>query len=363
MSELLSAVIDFLLAFAFYYPFFMAFMWITGGVYYRIHWENRAHHRPDNPPHINNEPPVSLVVPCHNEGDNVRDTIEFLLKQDYSKFEVIAVNDGSTDNTGAILDDLCQQHEALRVVHLAENHGKAIALNTAAQLCRYDYLVCVDGDALLDRATRWMIQHFVHAPHLGAVTGNPRVRNRTTLLGKIQLGEFSSIIGLIKRAQRIYGTVFTVSGVVAAFRKEALEQVGYWSPDMVTEDIDISWKLQLNQWDIRFEPNALCWILMPETTQGLLKQRIRWAQGGGEVFLGYFYCFKKTQSIRMWPILLEYSFSVLWSYTVFSIMLLWVYEQFFTVPDYLFISGILPGWSGVLLGAVDLLCTKFNHST
>ena len=78
-----------------------------------------------------------------------------------------------------------------------------------------------------------------------------------------------------------------MSGVVSAFRKSALHQVGYWSLDMVTEDIDISWKLQMNYWDIRYEPHALCWILMPETLRGLWKQRLRWAQGGNEVLMRY----------------------------------------------------------------------------
>jgi biofilm PGA synthesis N-glycosyltransferase PgaC len=90
----------------------------------------------------------------------------------------------------------------------------------------------------------------IQYPHVGAVTGNPRIRTRSTLIGRIQVGEFSSIIGLIKRTQRIYGRVFTVSGVIAAFRRQALADVGYWSPDMITEDIDISWKLQLRHWDI-----------------------------------------------------------------------------------------------------------------
>jgi diketogulonate reductase-like aldo/keto reductase len=67
---------------------------------------------------------------------------------------------------------------------------------------------------------------------------------------------------MIKRAQRIYGRIFTVSGVVTAFRKEALHRVGYWSLNMVTEDIDISWKLQRDHWGILYAPNALCWILM-----------------------------------------------------------------------------------------------------
>ncbi len=222
-------IIEALLSFAFYYPFFMAFLWMTGGIYYRLHWENQCHRRPDNPPILEHEPPVSLLVPCHNEGHNVRDTIEYLVKQNYSQFEVIAINDGSTDNTREILDELALKYPRLRVIHLASNQGKAMALKTASLLANYEFLLCVDGDALLDpHATRWMIRHFVSSQYVGAVTGNPRIRNRTTLLGKIQVGEFSSIIGMIKRAQRIYGAIFTASGVIVAFRKSALHEIGYW---------------------------------------------------------------------------------------------------------------------------------------
>ncbi len=71
------------------------------------------------------------------------------------------------------------------------------------------------------------------------------------------VGEFSSIIGLIKRTQRVYGRLFTISGVVAAFRKQALPMSATGASDMITEDIDISWKLQLKHWAI-FEPRALC---------------------------------------------------------------------------------------------------------
>ena len=76
---------------------------------------------------------------------------------------------------------------------------------------------------------RRLVAPLIHYPHVGAVTGNPRIRTRSTLIGRIQVGEFSSIIGLIKRTQRIYGRVFTVSGVIAAFRRQALADVGYWS--------------------------------------------------------------------------------------------------------------------------------------
>ncbi len=109
----------------------------------------------------------------------------------------------------------------MRVIHLAHNQGKAIALRMGAAAARSEYLVCIDGDALLDKnAVPYLVAPLIANPRTGAVTGNPRIRTRSTLIGRVQVGEFSSIIGLIKRTQRVYGQVFTVSGVVAAFAVE-----------------------------------------------------------------------------------------------------------------------------------------------
>ena len=77
-------------------------------------------------------------------------------------------------------------------------------------------------------AIGWMLEHFLTDPGVGAVTGNPRIRTRTSLLGRMQVGEFSSIVGLIKRTQQVYGRIFTVSGVITMFRKTALAD-GYWA--------------------------------------------------------------------------------------------------------------------------------------
>ena len=206
----------------------------------------------------------SIIIPCFNEEAQVRQTIRYALQTKYPNFEVIAVNDGSSDSTAEILDELAAQDARLRVVHLAENQGKAVALRSGVLVSKYEYLVCIDGDALLHpHAVLWLMQPFLNFPRIGAVTGNPRILNRSSILGKLQVGEFSSIIGLIKRAQRTYGRIFTVSGVIAAFRKTALVRVGFWSDDKITEDIDISWKLQMDHWDIQYIPQALCYIYMP----------------------------------------------------------------------------------------------------
>ena len=144
-------------------------------------------------------------------------------------------------------------------------------------------------------------------PRVGAITGNPRVWNRTSLLGKIQAGEYSSIIGLIKRTQRIVGKLLTVSGVLAAYRKSALLNCGLFDSDTVTEDIDITWKLQEQFWDVRFEPRALARILVPETLGGLWRQRVRWAQGGLEVLIKHFRIWGNFKYRRFWPIYVEYA--------------------------------------------------------
>jgi poly-beta-1,6-N-acetyl-D-glucosamine synthase len=352
----LEKVIYWLFDFTFYYPLFMSYVWVTAASYYFFYREQSDHRNPKDPPALKETPPVSFIVPCHNEGSNVDETIRSLLGQDYPHFEVIAVNDASSDDTAQRLEAMARSEPRLRIIHFSANQGKAMGLRIATLASRYDYLICLDGDALLDRhATRWLMRHFLGGSRVGAVTGNPRVRNRTTLLGKIQVGEFSSIIGLIKRAQRIYGRVFTVSGVVAAFRKSALHDVGYWNIDMVTEDIDVSWRLQLAHWDIRYEPNALCWILMPETFKGLWRQRLRWAQGGAEVFARYGRQLLSWRSRRMWVVAIELMVSTFWAYTIAGVFLLWILGLVLPLPAPFVVSTILPGWSGVVLGATCLI--------
>lgn len=228
------------------YPITMAVVWMVGGVHYYLRREHgQAPY--DQPPEIVDPPLASVVIPCHNEGDNVIDTIAAVMSQRYAGgMDVVAVNDRSTDQTGELLERLSYQYPLLRVVHLESNQGKAVALRTGALAARSEYLVCIDGDALLDEhAVQWIMWHLTQGPRVGAVAGNPRIRNRSPLLGKLQVGEFSSVIGLVKRSQRAYGRGFTVSGVIAGFRRTALHRVGFWSDTVVTDDIEVTWRLQM----------------------------------------------------------------------------------------------------------------------
>jgi len=342
------------------YPLVMALVWmlLAFGFLLRREWPDRGRSSP--PPGI--QAPVSILIPCFNEAANLADTIRYALASDWPQFELIAINDGSSDDTGRLLEQWAARDPRVRVVHLAQNQGKAMALQAGALLARHELLVCIDGDALLDaQAVAWLVRHFQADPGLGAVTGNPRIRNRTTLLGRIQVGEFSSIVGLIKRAQSMLGGLFTVSGVITAFRRSALHEVGYWSVDMLTEDIAITWALQRAGWRVAYEPQALVWILMPETLRGLWKQRLRWAEGGIQVLLANANLLVQPRQWRLWPLLLEPWLSLVWAQAMALMLLAWLGQHLGLLGGGQPLAmPLLPSSSGLWLGATCLLQFGFS---
>ncbi|MBF6615879.1 MAG: poly-beta-1,6 N-acetyl-D-glucosamine synthase [Candidimonas sp.] len=348
---------DVLLNFVFFYPLFMSGIWMAGGLYFWLHWERKWNWRPYRPPQLEGNPLITILVPCFNEAAHGEDTLLAALNQEYPNIEVIAINDGSTDNTATMFDRLTAEYPQLRVIHLARNQGKAMALRMGAMAARSEYLVCIDGDALLaPDAVSYLVAPLINHSHVAAVTGNPRVRTRSTLIGRIQVGEFSSIIGLIKRTQRVYGRVFTVSGVCTAFRRKALDDVGYWSLDMVTEDIDITWKLQRAHWTIFYEPRALCWILMPETLRGLWKQRMRWAQGGAEVFIKNLTTIWSWEHRRLWVLMLEFCLSTGWAFAFGLSVALWLLGRVTILPADIAVTMLMPpAFTGMVLAMVCLL--------
>jgi biofilm PGA synthesis N-glycosyltransferase PgaC len=340
--------------FIFFYPLFMAVYWITGSLLFFFRWEGQR-----TAPVLKEHPLVALLVPCHNEETSVRDVIHQIAANQYPNFEIVAINDGSTDQTGAILDELASRIPQLKVVTLTRNYGKAAALRMGVMATSAEFVMCIDADALLEKdALFWMVKHFQDGPRVGAVTGNPRVVNNRSLLGRVQIGEFSAIVGMVKRTQRSVGRVFTVSGVNAMFRVAALHDVGYWSSETVTEDIDISWKLQLRRWDIRFEPRAVTWILVPEDFRALWKQRLRWAQGGYEAAVKFGGDIFRWENRRMWIVGMEYWISVLWCYALMFTVFCWAATNTLPEdawPEILRVPTMVPGWTGVILATACLL--------
>ncbi len=335
--------------FVFWYPAIMSAIWIAGGIIFYF-----CNERKKALP-LYETPFVSVLVPCYNEEDTIENTVKELSALEYPDYEIIVINDGSSDRTSEIVRSIADKYPRMRFIDLKENCGKANALYLGLIAAKGEILVGVDSDSyIMPDALNYMVPHFTNrfnGERVGAVTGNPRVRNRSSLLAKIQLCEYASIISLIKRTQRIWGKVMTVSGVVVAFRKRALMDAELWDRDMITEDIGVTWKLEKKFWDIRYEPRALCMMLVPETVIGLAKQRKRWASGGMEILRRHFNIFKTWKERRLIPVYMEQICSILWS-LCWLLMLIIILFHLFVDHTYIQLPYL---WKSLFLSSICLV--------
>lgn len=321
-----NIIIKTLLEYLFWFPITMSIVWTVTSLYFYFRRESK---KKSKMVELENPPLVSIIIPCFNEEAVIEGTVKSVMELNYPNFEIILVNDGSLDNTFELLKELVLKYESLRVINLKTNRGKANALYLATIASKGEYILGVDADAHIHKdALNYMIPHFVtkrSGERVGAVTGNPKINNRTTLLSKIQLVEYSSIIGMIKRAQRILGKVMTVSGVLVAYRKRALLEVGFWDRDIITEDIAVTWKLQRGKWDIRYEPRAICYMYVPEKLKGLWKQRVRWAQGALETMIVNTNMLLDFTDRRFWSVYIEQIFSIFWAFDLIFLVIYFIF--------------------------------------
>ena len=171
-------------------------------------------HRPKAPLEM-----ISVIVPAFNEERSLGQCLGSLLDQNYEDYEVIVVDDGSTDKTL----EIARSYEGtkVKVIH-QENEGKAGALNTGTGASMGSLVLTVDADTRLNRsALRALAERFSARSDLGALAGSVKVYNPKGLLQKLQGTEYTTSIGLIRKGQSMLGSVMIVPGPIAAFRREA----------------------------------------------------------------------------------------------------------------------------------------------
>lgn len=229
-------------------------------------------------------PFISIIVPVFNEGKILRNSIESLLDIEYPNYEIIIVNDGSTDDTAKVAEEVVgyqQGRTALVKVSLINkpNGGKSKALNAGIQYSEAEFVLCMDGDSQLSSNTLKMgIRHFID-PNVGAVAGNVKVENRKRILTDLQALEYVEGLNMPRSAQGFIKMVNIIPGPIGIFRKSALRDAGYYSSDTFAEDADITLKILEKGWKINYEPNAMAFTEAPVKLHQLLKQRYRWTRG------------------------------------------------------------------------------------
>ncbi len=326
------------------YPILGAFAWFIGVLCYQLIYRHR--HKDDiefkqlTPAE---QPFITIMIPAHNEEVMIEHTINYLMNNlNYEKYEVLVTDDGSTDETPAILERLQSVYDNLRVVTIKKNQGKAHAFNVGVGFARGEFILSNDADSIPESDALWKyMSYFMGEEHANtaAVTANMDVQNRSTIIAKSQTVEFSSIVGVIKRSQvSALGNMYAYSGANTMYRRDALIDVGLFRQDRATEDISIAWDHQLNGWTTVFSPDILFYMNVPENLDALYHQRKRWAKGGTEVLLTNF---KRVVShpgkyLKQWAFITDQTLSIIWSLFFFVSTLIFLISlvTFFFTGNY-----------------------------
>ncbi|NKB80328.1 MAG: glycosyltransferase [Nitrospirales bacterium] len=272
--------------------------------------------------------PISILIPAYNEEATVVESIQSLLSLRLRNFEIIVLNDGSTDATLQVILDAFKlarisrhyqpglKHTAIRGIYGSsqtpnlflvdkENGGKSDSLNAGINLSRFPLFCVIDADSLLepDALLRGVLP-FNQMPDLVALGGMVRIANGCTvkegkvqtvalsrkLLVLLQTVEYLRVFVAARLAWSYIGAISVLSGAFSIFRRDVVKEIGGYSHGTVGEDMEIIMKIhhlmyrEQRPYQISYTPEPVCWTEVPEKIDDLGRQRTRWAQGAMEVF-------------------------------------------------------------------------------
>lgn len=276
-------------------------------------------------------PPISILVAAYNEEASIEETLVSIARQNYpGEMQVIVVNDGSKDNTAAVVRRAQERYPWLSFVDLEKNGGKARALNIGFKEVKHDHVITVDADSFLYRGALVHIVERYEAdpPSTRAVAGKILVRNsRLNWITRCQEWDYFHGIAAIKRVQSLFQGTLVAQGAFSLYDRDALAEVGGW-PECVGEDIVLTWALLKAGYRVGHCEDACLFTNAPTTVKQLVKQRQRWARGMAEAFV-------KHPGILLKPRL--------------STFFIW-WNLFFPWLDVAFTFGFIPGVIAALFG-------------
>lgn len=268
LNELFVGILYFL---SLYFSIFFLSIFIIDDVHYKKE-------KPDLPNHL--LPIVTVAIPAYNEEDSIVETVDSVINLDYprDKLKIIVINDGSTDNTRQKVEKLLGNHPHIRLIN-QKNSGKARSLNNALKSSKSEFFTCLDADSTVTPITlKKMIKYFDNK-NVAAVTPLMKVRNPKNLLQKLQKYEYLVSI-FIKRLMAHIDCIYVTPGPFSIYRTSVLKKVGGFNEHTLTEDMEIAYRLQKNQYQIKqCLKDGVSYTIAPKNIKELYKQRNRWFKG------------------------------------------------------------------------------------
>ncbi len=220
---------------------------------------------------------ITVVIPAYNEEATIADTIRSIKETGYRPLEIIVVDDGSTDSTAEVAEKA-----GARVIRHGENRGRAAAVFTGIRNARYEIVVTIDADTVVEKDSLERIAGFFGDERVGAVCGRLAVANRgTNMLTRGQSLEYSIGFAYTKRLQDAMDWVLIPSGAFSAYRRSVVVDADL--EGTVAEDFDLAMHIRRKGYTIRYCEECLARTRVPETRSGFIRQRIRWGVGGLQV--------------------------------------------------------------------------------
>jgi len=261
---------------------------------------------------------VSVIIPAYNQELLITQVVDAIFRSTYLNLEVVAVDDGSKDGTGEILDYLAEQYPRLKVIH-KPNGGKRTAVSRGFYASTGKFVVLIDSDSVVDKyAIEELLKAFAASPDIGGVVGNAKVLNaRRNVMTKCQDAWYDYAFNIHKTTESTFGAVLCCSGCLAAYRREAISGfIPYWVRATVqnSDDRDLTsyvmaapWAKSgmtptsekllesmanyddaedraltaqaLTAWKTVYVPTAVVYTEVPETPKIYFRQQTRWKKG------------------------------------------------------------------------------------
>ena len=313
-----------------------------------------------------NKPFISILIPAHNEEFTIERCVRSLAELDYYQenqrnYEIIVINDGSTDKTGNVLSNLKKDFNFLRIITRKPpraGKGKGYVLNDGVRICQGEVIAVFDADARIKPDFLSRIVPYLDDKDVAGVQARVRMYNADrNLLTKMQEVEFSIFGNVILRARDIMGKSGFLGGNGQLTRKEFIEKIEGWDGFAVTEDLNMSIKLILDGKKIRYCPEAVVWQEAVPHWKPFFRQRVRWATGNLETLFVYLApiidakipLYKKIDSIQ-YMVFLMFTAFVMLGYVVAILNLGNIYRFSMEAPVIIGLISTVAFFPGVLLG-------------
>lgn len=257
------------------------FAWLLVGAtiflsffYLNIYWNTEE----EEPAELSSTPSLTILMPAYNEENVVEESIESALSIDYPNYDVLLIDDGSTDSTLEKARKF-EGREGFTLIEHEENQGKAAALNTGIENTDAEYIAVQDADSRVEtELVEKTLAEMENNPDMGAVIGSIKSFSHNTFIQRMQRIQYR-LTNFYRSLMAQIDTLDVTPGAFSIYRTEDVREVGGFDLDNPTEDLEMAWKLREHGKSLSMVFNEYSSTHYPETFKDLYHQRVRWKRG------------------------------------------------------------------------------------